>query len=151
LSRWKKPPAPTPQMALPMRKSATDTSLAAAASVGTGSLSRSAPAPESSFPRGTGLAGDLAAAMIGTLRKVNERKTLRTMALAATVRGEILDKLRSLGGQGATADELAQLLRRSPFTTRPRCTELQSFGQIHDSGQRRKNASGRNAIVWVIG
>lgn len=68
---------------------------------------------------------------------------------AQTLRAEVLRAIRAAGPEGLTADEAAARLRLSPFTTRPRCTELRGAGLIVDSGRRRANASGRAAIVWV--
>ncbi len=50
---------------------------------------------------------------------------------------------------GATADEIAAELNYSILTIRPRVSELNKQRRIIDSGLRRRNASGRNAIVWV--
>jgi hypothetical protein len=68
---------------------------------------------------------------------------------ARTLRAEVLAAIRAAGPAGLTADEAAARLRRTPFTTRPRCTELRGLGLITDSGRRRPNRSGRAAIVWV--
>lgn len=68
---------------------------------------------------------------------------------APTLRAEVLAAIRSAGADGLTADEAAVRLRLTPFTTRPRCTELRAAGLVEDSGRRRANASGRAAIVWV--
>ena len=68
---------------------------------------------------------------------------------APTIRLEVLRAIRAAGDQGLTADEVALRLRLTPFTTRPRCTELRAAGLIEDSGRRRANASGRQAIVWL--
>ena len=51
-------------------------------------------------------------------------------------------------GYGATADEVAESLGESAFTIRPRVAELFKLGQVEDTGQRRRNASGKFAIVW---
>jgi predicted ArsR family transcriptional regulator len=67
---------------------------------------------------------------------------------AKTLREDVLRAIRASGEWGMTADEVAARLRLTPFTTRPRCTELRAAGLIVDSGQRRANASGRAAIVW---
>lgn len=66
------------------------------------------------------------------------------------VRERVLDAVRAAGRAGLTADEAAAELHLTPFTTRPRFSELRDMGLIEDSGQRRDNASGRKAIVWTI-
>ena len=50
-----------------------------------------------------------------------------------------------------TADETAHVLRLSVLSIRPRFTQLRDAGVIHDTGSRRPNDSGRNAIVWALG
>jgi predicted ArsR family transcriptional regulator len=50
---------------------------------------------------------------------------------------------------GLTADEVAGRLGLSILSIRPRLTELAHMGKVRDSGRRRQNASGRNAIVWA--
>ena len=64
---------------------------------------------------------------------------------AATLRAKALD---AISRQPATADEVADQVGASILAMRPRVTELAKMGQIEDSGERRKNASGRSAIVW---
>jgi predicted ArsR family transcriptional regulator len=49
---------------------------------------------------------------------------------------------------GMTADEVAGRLGISILSIRPRLTELARLGKVRDSGVRRKNVSGRRAIVW---
>ena len=66
---------------------------------------------------------------------------------ARTLRGKVLDCLTIASG---TADEIAARLETSPLAIRPRFTELQRLGKIKDTGQRRKNDSGRSAKVWAI-
>ena len=50
---------------------------------------------------------------------------------------------------GATADEVAELLALSPFTVRPRVTELYKQDKI-ERKDKRKNASNRSAFVYVV-
>lgn len=51
---------------------------------------------------------------------------------------------------GLTADEVAEALGESILTVRPRISELKELGQIREKkDERRKNASGRKASVWV--
>lgn len=69
-----------------------------------------------------------------------ELKRLQAMVLGA---------IEEAGSFGRTADEVATRLELTPFTARPRCTELRELGLIEDSGFRRENTSGRRATVWV--
>lgn len=50
--------------------------------------------------------------------------------------------------KNCTADEIATYLGESVLAVRPRVTELARQGLIADTGVRRKNNSGRKAIVW---
>lgn len=68
---------------------------------------------------------------------------------AATLRKGILLWLRERHGRACTADEYAALVEESVLAIRPRFSELHKADLIKDSGDRRPNASGRNAIVWV--
>jgi len=47
-----------------------------------------------------------------------------------------------------TADEIARVLGVSILSIRPRLSELRALGLVEDSGDRRKNISGRKATVW---
>lgn len=49
-----------------------------------------------------------------------------------------------------TADEVAAQLGESVLAIRPRVTELAKVDRIADTGERRKNANGRRAIVWRL-
>ena len=53
------------------------------------------------------------------------------------------------GVHGLTADELAARLDMDRWSIQPRTSELKRKGLIRDSGQRRSNATGKLAIVWV--
>ena len=65
---------------------------------------------------------------------------LQHMSLAA---------IRDAGSQGLTADELAARLQLDRWSIQPRTSELRLKGLIRDSGQRRRNATGKMAIVWT--
>lgn len=67
---------------------------------------------------------------------------------APTLRAKALEVLRKCGG--ATADEVAWTLDKSVLAIRPRITELSKMGLIQDAGYRRRNKSGRNAVVWRV-
>lgn len=68
---------------------------------------------------------------------------------APGLRDQVLVAIRAAGALGLTPDEAAAELNLTPFTTRPRFSELARMGSIEDSGLRRSNASGRKAIVWM--
>ena len=57
--------------------------------------------------------------------------------------------IREAGWLGLTADELAARLELDRWSIQPRTSELKRKGLIRDSGQRRPNATGKLAIVWV--
>lgn len=58
--------------------------------------------------------------------------------------------LKVLADDPATADECAAQLGASVLSIRPRVTELKQQGRITDAGFRRRNLSGRKAIVWKL-
>lgn len=64
---------------------------------------------------------------------------------AAILRQRVADLFRT--GR-YTADECADALGETVLSIRPRCSELAKQGAIVDSGLRRRNASGKMAIVW---
>ena len=55
------------------------------------------------------------------------------------------------GARGLTTNEIAQKLGIDRGSIQPRTSELRAKGRIRDSGQRRQNANGKRAIVWVTG
>lgn len=65
---------------------------------------------------------------------------LQDMALAA---------IRHAGAQGLTAEELAVALNIERTSIQPRTSELKRLGLIRDSGYRRPNVTGKQAIAWV--
>lgn len=85
-------------------------------------------------------------------------KDLDTSRLAAdSVAGRaglLRERCRGLvadaGDAGMTADEAAARLGETVLSVRPRFTELLRAELIKDSGQRRRNDSGRSAKVWVV-
>ena len=62
----------------------------------------------------------------------------------------VLGAIKSTGNDGLTADETATRLGMQRWSCQPRTSELQARGLIVDSGKRRKNETGKNAIVWVV-
>ncbi|TPG56371.1 hypothetical protein [Sphingomonas glacialis] len=60
-----------------------------------------------------------------------------------------LRAIRAAGARGLTTHELADIVRIHRDALQPRTTELRQRGLIRDSGGRRQNVTGKNAIVWV--
>lgn len=65
--------------------------------------------------------------------------------LQLMVKGAILDA----GEHGLTADECSDVLQLDRWTVQPRTSELKVKGIIKDSGLRRRNRTGKAAIVWI--
>lgn len=61
-----------------------------------------------------------------------------------------LSTVRNAGWQGLTADELAARLDMDRWSIQPRLSELKRKGLVTDSGQRRRNVTGKRAIVWMV-
>ena len=72
----------------------------------------------------------------------------RTMrGSAAQLRAKVLARIAEYPS-GATADEVAKDLDLSVLSVRPRVSELRRNGDIRQTPQRRRNASGMTATVW---
>lgn len=67
---------------------------------------------------------------------------------APALRNKCLRALRETGPM--TSDECANELGIDRLAIRPRFTELSHASVIIDSGQRRRNTSGKAAIVWRL-
>lgn len=91
--------------------------------------------------------GGLADALVGAIERHTRKTRLSGVMRALKVRGEVLAWLAE-NPAGATADEIAYILKYSILTVRPRVSELNKMQLIVDSGLRRLNTSGRSAIVW---
>lgn len=68
---------------------------------------------------------------------------------AARLQGMVMDAIASAGAVGMTAEECARALNIDRAAAQPRTTELRKLGRIRDSGVRRRNRSGKSAIVWT--
>lgn len=60
----------------------------------------------------------------------------------------VLQTLRDVGE--LTADEIAHHTGKSVLFVRPRVSALKKFRLIEDTGERRRNESGRPAAVWRL-
>jgi hypothetical protein len=68
--------------------------------------------------------------------------------VAKGIRGRVLSHYRDRYPAGFTVDEIARDLRLSPFTARPRVSELHAQGLLEQTAIRRPNESGHSATVW---
>lgn len=81
-------------------------------------------------------------------RETSQIAADRIAPVAPTLRDKVLSIYRDTAA-GLTADEVAAKLRLTPFSVRPRVSELARMGLLKDTMERRANASsGRIAIVW---
>jgi hypothetical protein len=85
-------------------------------------------------------------------------RKVQTSIVAAEALAPKLARLQSLvrsaiadaGENGLTANEVAVRLGMERWVLRPRTSELRRKGAIRDSGKRRPNVTGKQAIVWVV-
>lgn len=91
-----------------------------------------------SYPSAPGWKAD------GPSREAARQETGR----AETLRRRVLEAFEAFGA--ATADECAEELGESVLAVRPRLSELRAAGKLEDTGQRRRNASGKLATVWRL-
>jgi hypothetical protein len=105
-------------------------------------------ATDTSILAGTSI-GAAVGHMLGAIKNRVRDQRRDGVMLAETVRAEVVEFLTN-HPEGATADEIATQIRRTFLTVRPRCSELARASLIKDSLSRRPNASGKNAIVWVV-
>lgn len=69
---------------------------------------------------------------------------------AGSQRREVWSFLVGRGKNGATDEEIQNMLDLNPNTERPRRIELVNSGLVRDSGATRLTQSRRNAVVWVV-
>jgi hypothetical protein len=66
---------------------------------------------------------------------------------AATLRAAVLAFYAT---RNATADEVAEALGESPFSIRPRVSELSKQGRLVKTGERRKSSEGGASAVLAL-
>ena len=66
---------------------------------------------------------------------------------AATLRVKCYDVLKA---SAKTADEVADCLGVSILSVRPRISELKVQSKVAPTKERRKNVSGKSAVVWDV-
>lgn len=95
---------------------------------------------------------------LGAANRVTSRKAaLKIAGGAAVLRSKCFDLIAAAGADGLTADECAETLGLSPFSVRPRITELSNARRIaaqnrpDDLRKRltRPSSTGAASMVWV--
>lgn len=69
---------------------------------------------------------------------------------AARLQALVLTAVTNAGERGITVVEMATRYGLDRMSIQPRFSELRSLRKIADSGLRRKNPSGVNAICWTM-
>lgn len=69
---------------------------------------------------------------------------------AGTLRSRVWGFLVERGANGATDEEIQNMLDMAQNTERPRRIELVNGGLVRDSGRTRLTQSNRRAVVWEI-
>lgn len=69
---------------------------------------------------------------------------------AKFIRQKVFEAIKAADVIGLTTEEIADRTGIEYRSVQPRTSELRVEGRIMDSGQRRKNATGKAAIVWVV-
>lgn len=82
-------------------------------------------------------------------RETSEDAAKAIAPASQILRAQVL-ALMDDGGWTMTADEAAEALGKDRLSIRPRFSELARMGKIKDTGLRRSNDSGRNAVVWCV-
>lgn len=75
----------------------------------------------------------------------------RSRRVAPKHRALVLHLIESRGADGATDEEIENVLGLKHQTVSARRNDLANLGVVRDSGQRRPTESGCPATVWVLG
>lgn len=67
---------------------------------------------------------------------------------AGTLQSAVLETIRAAGATGMTIEQISVSTKLSIVSVSPRMKPLRLKGLIRDSGKRRRNSSGYDAIVW---
>ena len=87
----------------------------------------------------------------GWKEPTTSREAAEAIAPSAEIlRERIYRAIKDAGAIGKTADEAGQEIGVSPFSSRPRVTELRAMGRIKPGlNKRRPSSTGRSSTVWV--
>ena len=85
-------------------------------------------------------------------RNAHDTEVLAAVQVAPRVTGLRKQALEALSNQaeGATGEELSEIMDEWLYSVKPRLTELARFGLVEDSGRRKVNKRNRQEIIWQI-
>jgi predicted ArsR family transcriptional regulator len=68
--------------------------------------------------------------------------------MARNYRDQILAVIKDAHPAGRSSDQIAKAIGLSPYSVRPRVSELQAAGKIERTDDRTKNDGGRFVVLW---
>ena len=85
-------------------------------------------------------------------RNAPDTEVAAAVLVAPRVTGLRKQALEALSNQaeGATGEELSEIMDEWLYSVKPRLTELARFGLVEDSGRRKVNKRNRQEIIWQI-
>lgn len=78
----------------------------------------------------------------------SEQAAVEIQEQVTRLRAAVLEALEQL--KQATPDEIAEHIGESPWSIRPRCSELVQKGLVRKTAERRRNRSGKSATVLEL-
>jgi predicted ArsR family transcriptional regulator len=68
--------------------------------------------------------------------------------MARCHRDQILAVIKNAYPESRSSDQIANMIGLSPYSVRPRVSELQAAGKIERTDDRAKNDAGRSVVLW---
>lgn len=68
--------------------------------------------------------------------------------MARNHRDQILAVIKEAYPESRSSDQIASAIGLSPYSVRPRVSELQAAGKIERTDDRAKNEGGRSVVLW---
>jgi predicted ArsR family transcriptional regulator len=68
--------------------------------------------------------------------------------MARNHRAQVLAVLKEAYPESRSSDQIAHAIGLSPYSVRPRVSELQAAGKVERTDDRAKNDGGRSVVLW---
>ena len=68
--------------------------------------------------------------------------------MARNHRAQVLAVLKDAYPESRSSDQIAYAIGLSPYSVRPRVSELQAAGKVERTDDRAKNDGGRSVVLW---